>query len=287
MHTCFNDTTATSKESDFVPKFNVAYNFDDDKMVYATYSEGFRRGGVNSAKQGQFAAGGDLHEYRSDAIINYEAGFKSTSSDGRFRLNATFYHMIWEDIQIQVLDPTATFFVLGIINLAEAEIDGVEASLSWIPADRWSISAMLGYNDAKLSEEAVDEDLGVALPKGQRLPLMAKWKTNLTVEYALQREMFGAEPFVLANWEYRGDSLNSLGGLGGTASLLATRTHPSLHTVNLRAGLKSGDWSATFFIDNLFDDISSGLFNDRWIQVRSSINRPRTFGINLRKNFGN
>ena len=285
VHTCFNDTTATSKESDFVPKINVTYNFNDDKMVYFTYSEGFRRGGVNSAKQGTFAAGGDLHEYTSDAIINYEAGFKSTSSDGRFRLNATFYHMIWKDIQIQVFDPVATFFSLGIINLAEAEIDGVEASLSWIPADRWSISGMLGYNDAKLSEEAVDENLGVALPKGQRLPLMAKWKTNLTVEHTLQREMFGAEPFVLANWEYRGDSLNSLGGLGGTASLLATRTHPSLHTVNLRAGLKSGDWSATFFIDNLFDDISSGLFNDRWIQVRSSINRPRTFGINFRKNF--
>jgi len=285
VHTCFNDTTATSKESDFVPKFNVAYNFDDDKMIYFTYSEGFRRGGVNSAKQGTFAAGGDLHEYTSDAIINYEAGFKGTTSDGSFRLNATFYHMIWEDIQIQVFDPVATFFSLGIINLAEAEIDGVEASFSWIPADRWSISGMLGYNDAKLSEEAVDEDLGVALPKGQRLPLMAKLKTNLEVMYTLQREMFGAEPFVLANWAYRGDSLNSLGGLGGTASLLATRTHPSLHTVNLRAGLRSGDWSATFFVDNLFDEVSSSLFNDRWIQVRSSVNRPRTFGINFRKNF--
>jgi len=285
VHTCFNDTTATSKESDFVPKINGTYKFNDDKMVYFTYSEGFRRGGVNSAKSGTFAAGGDLHEYTSDAIINYEAGFKSTSSDGSFRLNATFYHMIWEDIQIQVFDPVATFFSLGIINLAEAEIDGVEASFSWIPADRWSISGMLGYNDAKLSEEAIDEDLGVALPKGQRLPLMAKLKTNLEVMYTLQREMFGAEPFVLANWAYRGDSLNSLGGLGGTASLVATRTHPSLHTVNLRAGLRSGDWSATFFVDNLFDEVSSSLFNDRWIQVRSSVNRPRTFGINFRKNF--
>ena len=226
-----------------------------------------------------------MHEYTSDAIINYEAGFKGTTSDGSFRLNATFYHMIWEDIQIQVFDPDATFFTLGIINLAEAEIDGVEASFSWIPADRWSISGMLGYNDAKLSEEAIDEDLDVALPQGQRLPLMAKLKTNLEVIYTLQREMFGAEPFVLANWAYRGDSLNSLGGLGGTASLIATRTHPSLHTVNLRAGLKSGGWSATFFVDNLFDEVSSSLFNDRWIQVRSSVNRPRTFGINFRKNF--
>ncbi len=146
---------------------------------------------------------------------------------------------------------------------------------------------MLGYNDARLSEEAVDEDLGLALPKGQRLPLMPKLKTNLTVEYTSPRKMFGAEPFVLANWEYRGDSLNTLAGLGGTASLNATRTHPSLHTVNLRAGLQHGDWSATFFITNLLNDISSSLFNDRWIQVRSSINRPRTFGINFRKSFGN
>ncbi len=286
VHTCFNNTTATSKESDFVPKVNVTYNFNDDKMVYATYSEGFRRGGVNSSKQGSFAAGGPLHEYSSDSIENWEVGFKTTSEDGRFRLNATFYHMIWDDIQIQVLDPSATFFSLGVINLAEAKIDGVEASLSWIPADRWSISGMLGYNDARLAEAAVDTSLGVALPKGQRLPLMAKLKTNLTVEYALQRQMFGAEPFFLANWEYRGDSLNSLAGLGGTASLNATRTHPSLHAVNIRTGLRSGDWTATFFIDNLLNDFGSGLFNDRWIQVRSSINRPRTFGINFRKSFG-
>jgi outer membrane receptor protein involved in Fe transport len=287
VHTCFNNTTGVSKESDFVPKINVAYNFDDDKMVYATYSEGFRRGGVNSAKQGSFAASGELHEYSSDSIKNYEAGFKTTSSDGSFRLNATFYHMIWEDIQLQVFDPVATFFSLGIINLAEAEIDGVEASFSWLPADGWNISGILGYNDAALSEEAIDENLDVALPKGQRLPLMAEWKTNLTVEYTLPQEMFGAEPFVLANWEYRGDSLNSLAGLGGTASLNATRTHPSQHMVNLRAGLKHGDWTATFFIDNVFDDISSSLFNDRWIQVRSTINRPRTFGVNFRKSFGN
>ena len=256
-------------------------------MVYATYSEGFRRGGVNAAKQGAFAAGGNLHEYSSDSIKNWEVGFKSTSADGSFRLNATFYHMIWEDIQIQVLDPTATFFQLGIINLAEAEIDGVEASLSWIPADGWNISGMLGYNDAALSEEAIDEERLVALPKGQRLPLMAKWKTNLTVEYTSPREMFGANPFVLGNWAYRGDSLNSLAGLGGTASLNATRTHPSQHVLNLRAGLRAGDWTATFFIENVLNDISSGLFNDRWIQVRSSINRPRTFGVNFRKSFGN
>jgi len=285
VHTCFNDTTAKSKDSDFVPKLNGTYSFNDDKMVYFTYSEGFRRGGVNSAKQGSFAEGGALHAYNPDTIKNYEAGFKGTTLDGRFRLNATFYHMVWDDIQIQVHDPDADFFSLGIINLAEAEINGVEGSFSWIPADNWNISGMLGYNKAELSEDAVDEDLGVDLPKGQRLPLMSKLKTNLEVKYTSQGQIWGGDPWVLANWSYRGDSLNSLGGLGGTASLNETRTHPSLHIVNLRTGLNWDTWTAQFFITNLFNEHASSLFNDRWIQVRSSINRPRTIGINVRKTF--
>jgi outer membrane receptor protein involved in Fe transport len=285
VHTCFNETTATSKDSDFVPKLNFTYNINDRNLVYATYSEGFRRGGVNSAKQGTFAEGGALHAYTPDTVENYEAGFKSTSAGGKFRLNATFYHMVWDDIQIQVNDPDADFFSLGIINLAEAEINGVEASASWIPSANWSISAMIGYNNAELSEEAVDEDLGVDLPKGQRLPLMAKLKTNLEAKYASQGELWGGAPWVLANWQYRGDSLNSLGGLGGTASLNETRTHPSLNTVNLRTGIDWNTWSAQLFITNLLNETESTLFNDRWIQVRSSMNRPRTFGINVRKSF--
>ena len=285
VHTCFNDTEATSKDSDFVPKLNGTYNFTEDKMIYFTYSEGFRRGGVNSAKHGTFATGGDLHTYTPDTIKNYEVGFKTTSSSGRFQLNASFYHMVWDDIQIQVHDPDADFFSLGIMNLAQAEIDGVEANFSWIPSDNWLISGMLGYNNAELSKDSIDEDLGVHLPKGTRLPLMSKLKTLLEAKYTSPRELWGGGAWALANWSYRGDSLNSLGGLGGTASLNETRTHPSLNTVNLRTGLDWDTWSAQLFITNLFNERGSTLFNDRWIQVRSSINRPRTFGINVRKSF--
>jgi outer membrane receptor protein involved in Fe transport len=41
-----NETTST-KDSDWVPKLNVTYQFSDDAMGYATYSEGFRLGGNN------------------------------------------------------------------------------------------------------------------------------------------------------------------------------------------------------------------------------------------------
>ena len=159
--------------------------------------------------------------------------------------------MVWDDIQIQVHDPDATFFSLGIMNLAQAEIDGVEANLSWIPSDNWLISGMLGYNNAELSEDSIDEDLGVHLPKGTRLPLMSKLKTLLEAKYTSPRELWGGDYWLLGNWAYRSDSLNSLAGLGGTASLNETRTHPSLHTLNFRTGLNWDTWSTQFFITNL------------------------------------
>ena len=284
VNRCFNNSRVSGKESGWVPKVNATYTFDEDKLVYFTYSEGFRRGGVNAAKAGPFSPSGALHTFIPDNLINFEAGFKSTMLDGRFRLNLTAYHMIWEDLQIEVNDPTGTFFLLGIINLSEAELNGVEADFAWLPAEGWNISGNLGYNNAELSEDT--NSFGLPLTKGSRLPLMPELKTNLSIEYTFQREIFGAEPYILGSWQYQGDSLNSLSGLGGTAALNTTRTHPSYHNLDLRAGLTGADWSASFYIDNVANEHSVQLFNERWIKTRATMNQPRSFGINFRKNFG-
>ena len=81
---------------------------------------------------------GPYHTYDSDLMTNYEIGTKTTWAGGRFQFNITGYHMIWEDIQIEAVDPTAnTFYTAGIVNFTEAEINGFEADFSWIPAANW------------------------------------------------------------------------------------------------------------------------------------------------------
>jgi len=285
VRTCYNDSVAKSKESDWVPKVNATYRFDDDKMVYFTYSEGFRRGGVNAAKVGSFAAGGALHEFSSDTMENFEAGAKTTWLDGRFRVNLTGYHMIWKDIQLQGLDPDPdVFFTLGVINLPEAEINGVEADFALLPAEGWNITGNVGYNNAELSKDF--STFGQTLTEGTRLPIMPEWKTSLTVEYTWPGQVFGAEPHIIGTWTYQDESFNSLEGIGGTAFFNPVRRQDPYHLVNLRAGLTGSDWSATFYINNLTDEYAEQFFNDRWVQTRLSINRPRTFGINVRKYFG-
>jgi outer membrane receptor protein involved in Fe transport len=286
---CYADEFAESTEDGFVPKVNFTYRIDDDKMAFFTYSEGFRSGGVNAAKRGSlFGVGGPFHTFDSDTLKNWEIGTKTTWADGRFQFNITFYHMVWDEIQIEAVDPEANFYQLGILNFPEAEIDGFEADFSWVPAENWVVSGTLGYNDAALSETVTlfpDSSDPKESVSGTRLPIVPEWKGSLLAEYKFNRELWGAEPYFVGVYQYQGDSVNSLDGIQSILADNAVRTHPSYSTVNLRLGLNSANWTTSFFIDNVFDEYGLNLYNDRWVKTRLTTNRPRTFGINFRYNW--
>ena len=287
--TCYTNDTASGSESGFVPRLTFTYTFDDDKMVYATYSEGFRRGGANPARRGSvFAPGNPYHTFESDTLKNYEIGTKSTWADGRFQLNATFYHMVWEDIQIQAEDPQPGFFTLGILNFPEAEIDGIEADFHWAVGRNWTLSGNVGYNDAKLSETATlfpGTDGEKVATSGSRLPLMPEWKYSLRAQYDFERDILGAAPHILGVFQYHDDSLNSLEGIQSIIFDNPPRVHDSYQLLNLRFGLEGSGWSATLYVDNVTDEYSEIFYSDRWAQTRASVLKPRTFGLNFRKYF--
>jgi outer membrane receptor protein involved in Fe transport len=286
---CYADEFAEATEDGFVPKVNATYRFDDDKMVYFTYSEGFRSGGVNAAKRGSlYGLGGPYHTFQSDNLTNYEIGTKTTWADGRFQFNLTAFHMVWDKIQIEAVDPDAPFYQLGIINFPQAEINGFEADFSWVPAENWTLSGTLGHNDASLSESAVlfpDGSEPKVAVEGTRLPMVPDWKGSLMAEYTFNGALFGAEPSLLGVYQYHGESVNSLDGIQSIIAENAVRTHPSYSIFNLRFGLNSSSWSASLFIDNVFNEYAKVLYNDRWTKTRLTTNRPRTFGINFRKNW--
>src|SRR6266403_2043720 len=60
------DLDKRSDGSGWTPKLNLAYKFDPHRMVYATFSKGFRPGGVNRV--------GTAEPYGADFLKNYEVG---------------------------------------------------------------------------------------------------------------------------------------------------------------------------------------------------------------------
>lgn len=285
---CFADAVGTSAESGFVPKVTLDYKLSDDTMIYATYSEGFRRGGANAARATSiFGPGQPFHQYNSDEMFNHEIGIKSTMAGGRVRLNATAYHMRWENIQLQASDPN--IFTLGIVNFPEAELNGLEAHLTFLPADGWDISATLGWNEAEISEDATlfpGSAAPTTVSKGTELPIMPDLKGSLSLQYTfLNSEIFGAEPFFRIDHTYNGEATSSLEGIQSIIFVNPVRTLDPYNITDIRFGLEATGWSASLFIDNVSDERAEQFFNDRWAQSRQSTNRPLTVGITYRKHF--
>ena len=288
-----------SSEDGFVPKVNFTYKMDDDKLVYATYSEGFRRGGANSARpQSVYGPPGTMFPppagtfstYDSDTVTNYEIGAKTDWANNTFRLNIALYRMIWDDIQVQAEDPQEGLFTLGIVNFPEAEIDGIEAWLSWLPNPNLQFEATVGYNDGELSEENVlfpGTEGEQTVPVGTPLPIVPDWKASLNVNYDFDGELWGGRPYLLARFAYTGESVNSLAGIESSPFSAPVRTHDSWQTLDLQFGVQRDDWTVSFFVDNVTDEKAELFFNNRFAQQRLSVNKPRTFGVNFRYLWGN
>ncbi len=62
-------------------------------MFYATWSRGFRPGGINRRV--------DVPPYDPDYLTNYELGWKTTL--GPVRWNGAIYHEIWKQFQFAFL----------------------------------------------------------------------------------------------------------------------------------------------------------------------------------------
>jgi iron complex outermembrane receptor protein len=102
-------------------KVNLTYKIDDDRLVYATYSTGFRPGGINRL--------GSLPPYTPDFLTNYEVGWKTTWLDDTLRFNGALYYDQWKNFQFSFLGPNG---LTEIKNAGQASMKGIETDLNWL-----------------------------------------------------------------------------------------------------------------------------------------------------------
>ncbi|MFT6350507.1 MAG: iron complex outermembrane receptor protein, partial [Psychromonas sp.] len=104
---------------EITPMINVAYEANDELMVYASYSEGFRSGGF---VQRIFPALQTVPSFGPEYVKSYETGFKYDSGDKPFTVNGAIYSMDYTDIQVRTQNPGFVGFFEA--NVGSAEISG-------------------------------------------------------------------------------------------------------------------------------------------------------------------
>ena len=139
------------KDSGFIHRLNATWKPQDNLMFYATWSRGFRPGGINRR--------GEIPPYDADFLTNYELGWKTTL--GPVRWNGAIYHQRWKEFQFSFLGQNS---FTEIHNGKDANINGVETDLNYVRGGL-TLNAAAAYTDAKTKGNVcgVIEDYDVGL----------------------------------------------------------------------------------------------------------------------------
>ena len=230
-------------ESGETHKVNLTWQISDNKMVYATYSTGFRPGGVN--RRNDIAGVGP---YSSDSLDNYEIGWKTSWDNNRLRFNGDIFWENWNNFQFPFLGPNS---VTIIANVGQAEIKGAEAEVSWLPIDNLTLSGSAAYTSAMLAADYCGGDCAsnpVQSPSGTQLPITPKWKLNGVARYEFHVDGLDAHiqtAVVHQSGTWPDLRLYQRGLLG---------KNKAYTMVDFTAGLGRDNWMIELSLKNAFDE---------------------------------
>ncbi|MFC4292383.1 TonB-dependent receptor [Sphingorhabdus arenilitoris] len=305
----FNFTPANQKDNGFLFKVNTSYEFTSDALLYATVSQGFRIGNSNgldpcepgNTQQNICGLPNEL-EFTPDTTTNYEIGFKTQWFDRALTLNGAVYYIDWADPQVASATINGSSPIT--INGAGAKSQGFELFGAWDATDALSFRGTFSYTDATLTAESpflLNEltppgfgTIPVAGQDGDRLPGSPKYQGSFFADYEIP---LSSDYDLTLSYGMTAHT-NVLTRTGSRAGGLIL---PGFSTHNLQANVAGNGWSASLYVNNLFNkfgetgvrgtpdaDQSVTDANGDPVYVRTFgtfVAPPRSIGFSLKKTF--
>ena len=289
----FPDTQAqfSTSEDDILFKGTLSYEPNDTDLVYATISEGYRRGGTNAVPlTGIFAEDPAWQTYGADTVVNYEVGWKGQRGDLRFDLSA--FLVEWSDPQLNSATTNWGFF--AVINGDSARTAGLEAQVSGTFGDAINYQLGYAYVNAELTEDffAPDNSVTPIALDGATLPGTPEHSLNWAFDrtFALEGDW---TLFTRIDGYYQSETRN---GVGVSPTFNVPLDDFAIWNGVLTASNSSG-LSASVWVRNVFNEEGvTGAFTEAYMGTapasgyfgngsKDLISLPRTIGATLRYDF--
>jgi iron complex outermembrane recepter protein len=143
----------------FRSRGNLTWHITPDAMVYYTFSQGFRPGAFNRSQRDKATilndAGVVVPQYKTpsgyapDSLTNNEIGVKTEFLDHRLQVNASLYHMNWDNVQLLFYNPVSlgntTFGVTG----PNYTVNGLELQLTARVTDGLTLQGSGSWNRSR------------------------------------------------------------------------------------------------------------------------------------------
>lgn len=263
-----DELLSPASESDTVPKVTVKWTPNEDTLLYATYSEGFRPGGFNR-KPG----GGVPESFVSDTVENYELGWKSMLLDGALQFNGAVYRIDWADMQLNSLDPSISNLNFT-RNVGEAEITGVEGDFVYAATENLTLSGGFSINNTELT--SVPEGATNIVGAGADLSMTPTFQGNLLGRYTYDVGRY--QGFTQLSVTYKGSAFSSI--------VLQDRFEMESYTLaNFSIGVNADQWTGELYVNNITDKRPELYISFMDDTNRTLTNRPRTIGMRFSYDF--
>lgn len=257
----------------------IEFEPNDDVLLYASWSRGFKSGGSNPRP----LTAPDALPFEPEVVEQYEIGIKSDWFDNRLRANVAGYYSDYRDIQalvVPIVPPGAPprFFVTT--NVGDADLYGIEAELLAAPTEALLLNLALTRTDTEISRLTPEAQAGTALQVGNELANRPEWLISAGVQYT--RQVGGRGDLTLrADYYHQGESFFDAEN---------TVTNESYELVNLRATFRTtdGHWSFSGYGRNIFDELYSTGRQDVLGQLGTDFGwygRPEEWGIEAAYHF--
>ncbi|HTT06950.1 MAG TPA: TonB-dependent receptor [Steroidobacteraceae bacterium] len=278
---------ASSEADDVVtPRYVVKYQPNENLDIYADAAKGFRPGAGQIAPGSNLCAADyaatnltpqDLSQYGPDWVWDYELGEKAFFDNHRYSLNGSFFWINWSNIREYLL------FKCGEgaqINAGQALSRGIGLQASAVPWTGLSLSAGLGYDDARVVKPGA---LISVPPAGSMIQEVAPVTANFSGQY---QWAWGAH----MQWILHFDYAYTAHRYSVANSPLYPRLVPGYALENLRLSLLRGAAEYALFVTNL-GGVHPNL-SDEVSQAAEAPGRPRwtegapsTYGLEARWSF--
>ena len=127
--------------NDLTPKITLQYSPNDNMLLYATYTEAFKSGVINT--------GSTSPPLDPETVDAFEVGLKGQNASGTLRYSVAAFFYDYQDMQISFVDETST---VSTINAAEAENSGIELEVDGSLGNGFAFDFYLTYLNAEYQE---------------------------------------------------------------------------------------------------------------------------------------
>lgn len=298
------------------PRVMLRYDVNDDVMLNAQVSQGFRLGGINDPVNASLctdadrATFGGREAFDDETLTNYEVGSKLTLLGGTATLNTSLFYSDIKDLQATVNAGTCSSRL--IYNVPEAHSTGVEVEFVSKPTNNLELSLSASYVNTEL-DSTVTTTSGTnvttvvgGIREGNELPTAPGFElaasatyyfpvTDTWEGYANATYQNIAKRFTqIADQENGGQGSATLFGGANIGGPLTQSTYDydrslaGYQIVNLRFGMKNDTWDTALFVRNAANEraeLSLDTERDGRARVGHHVNQPRTVGFSARYSF--